>query len=113
MRSCSLKDSERRKLKKRGFFPKYCIKLGMFNLLPLTFVFSLLLWASVLYIFVGCAQLLIFERIAKRENPNVRNYSTMSDDQKKNVRKIGWKIARGLVTLIALALLDHYLTTGK
>lgn len=85
----------------------------MFNLLPFTFVFSLLLWAAVLYIFVGCAQLILFERIAKRENPNVRNYSTMSEDQKKSVKKIGWKIARGLFALIALALIDHYLVRGQ
>lgn len=55
----------------------------------------------------------MFEQIAKRENPNVRNYSTMSEDQKKNVRKIGWKIARGLIVLIALALIDHYFMRGK
>ncbi len=85
----------------------------MFNLLPLTFVFSLLLWASVLYILVGCGQLIMFEKIAKRENPAVRNYSTMSEEQKKSVKKIGWKIARGLIALMALALLDYYLVSGK
>ena len=67
----------------------------------------------LIYIFVGCAQLLMFERIAKRENSNVRNYTAMSEDQKKSVRKIGWKIARGLAALIALAFLDHYLIGGK
>lgn len=85
----------------------------MFNHLPLTFLFSLLLWLSVLYIFVACGQLLIFERIVKRENPNVQNYSSMSEEQKMNVRKIIWKIARGLMALMALAVWDHYFISGK
>ena len=85
----------------------------MFNLLPLTFVFSILLWASVLYIFAGCAQLLIFEQVAKRANPNVRNYRTMTIEQQATVVKIGWKIVRGLVALIALAVLDYYFGRGN
>lgn len=85
----------------------------MFNLLPLTFVFSILLWASVLYVFAGCAQLLIFEQVAKRANPNVKNYQTMSQEQQTSVKKIGWKIFRGLVALIALAILDYYFARGN
>ncbi len=83
----------------------------MFNYLPVTFIFSLLLWAAVFYIFVGCFQLIVFDKVVKRENPNIHNYRSMSDDQKKNIKKIGWKIVRGLVALLALAFIDHNFIT--
>ena len=62
---------------------------------------------------MGCVQLLMFERIAKKENPSVKNYSTMSEEQKKSVKKIGWKIAKGLLVLVGLAFLDHFFVRGN
>jgi hypothetical protein len=81
----------------------------MFAFLPITFIFSLLLWGSVLFTLMGCAQLILFERIIKSENGSTLSYKDMTSSQKKGLKKIGLKVAIGLISLIFLAVVDHFL----
>lgn len=81
----------------------------MFQTLPVTMVFSVLLWASVIYIIIGCMQLLLFEKIAKKEDPSANTYKKMSPKNKRAIRTAIIKIGLGLLALIILAVIDKFL----
>jgi archaellum biogenesis protein FlaJ (TadC family) len=80
----------------------------MFNALPVTMTFTVLLWASVIYILIGCMQLILFDSIAKKEDPSANTYSKMSPKNKKAIRKAFIKVMIGLLTLIILAVIDKF-----
>jgi archaellum biogenesis protein FlaJ (TadC family) len=81
----------------------------MFNTLPITMVFSVLLWASMIYTIMGCVQLILFDTMAKKEDPKATSYKKMSPKNKKGIRKAFIKIFLGMLSLITLALIDKIL----
>lgn len=81
----------------------------MFNTLPITMVFSIALWASAIYTIMACVQLLLFDSMAKKEDPKATTYKQMSPKNKKGIRRAFIKIFFGLSTLIALAIIDKLL----
>ncbi|MBY0416147.1 MAG: hypothetical protein K2Q18_18385 [Bdellovibrionales bacterium] len=81
----------------------------MITTLPLTMLYSFLLWAVIIFTILGCAQLMLFEISLKRQNPKTASYTKMSPENKKAVHKILFKVGLGLVALISLALLDRVL----
>lgn len=81
----------------------------MFTTLPVTMLYSILLWAAILYTLMGCAQLILFDMSAKRENPKARKYSQMSEANKRGIRRSAIKITFGLLSLIALAIADRFI----
>ena len=80
----------------------------MFKTLPVTMVFSVLLWASVIYTILGCMQLLLFDSIAKKEDPSANTYSKMSPKNKRAIRTAFMKVGVGLLALIILAIIDKF-----
>lgn len=81
----------------------------MFKTLPLTMLFSLLLWASVIYTIIGCMQILLFDSMAKKEDPSANTYKKMSPKNKRAIRTAFIKVGVGLLTLIILAIVDKFL----
>ena len=73
----------------------------MFAKLPLQFVFTLLIWASVLYTLTSCVQIIFLDRIIKKE---FRGQPT--DEHKKSIKRIYIRMFIGLGTLILLAVLN-------
>ena len=85
----------------------------MFADLPLRLFDSFILTASALYTLVAYIQLVLFERMVKRDFPHASSFKTMSEANRNGFKKVAWKIIRGLIVFLAAILIKHYLLSDK
>lgn len=75
---------------------------------PIYILSSFLLMASLMSIVVAYVQLFLFERMLKRDYTNASTFKTMSDENKQTIKKICWKIARGVIVFIVVVVFQYY-----
>jgi hypothetical protein len=79
----------------------------MISMLPIKMLFSLVIWATVIYTVTGCIQLMLFEAQVKKEDPSFKNYFNMSAKHKEMMKKPLFKILRGAGMLLILAAIKN------
>lgn len=84
----------------------------MYNRLPIEIIFSFFFWASMIFTITSSFQLIILERLIKRQNPSQVSYSKMTPEDKKSVHKLLIKIAIGLGILVSLMLIRKFFFKG-
>lgn len=80
----------------------------MFNKLPLEMFFSALIWVVLVFTIIACLQLILLEKIIKREDPHRSTYSKMSSNNKKKIHKQLIKMVIGIIMMGVLVFLDKY-----
>jgi hypothetical protein len=85
----------------------------MFADLPFKLLASFIITASVLYTVVAYIQLVLFERMVKRDYPQASSFKTMSQANKNGFKKVGWKILRGAIACLVTVWVKHYWLSGK
>ena len=80
----------------------------MFNKLPLEMFFSALIWVALIFTIVSSFQLVMLERLIKKEDPHRSTYSKMTPENKKGIHKQLLKMIVGIAFLGLLVLIDKY-----
>lgn len=80
----------------------------MFNKLPLEMFFSALIWVVLIFTIVSCFQLILLEKIIKRDDPYHSVYSKMTLENKKKIHKHLLKMIIGIIMMGLLVLIDKY-----
>ena len=83
------------------------LEAAMISMIPIKMLFSLIIWVTVIYTATGGLQLILFESMAKKEDPKARTYSKMSPKNQAAIRKALFKILRGSIALILLAFIKN------
>ena len=80
----------------------------MFNRLPLEMLFSGLIWVVLIFTIFSCFQLIVFEKIIKRDYPHHFTYSQMSSENKQKIHKYLLKMIIGILLMGLLVIIDKY-----
>ena len=80
----------------------------MFNRLPLEMFFSGLIWVVLIFTIFSCFQLIVLEKLIKKDDPHHLTYSKMSDENKKKIHKYLLKMIMGILLMGLLVIIDKY-----
>lgn len=80
----------------------------MFNKLPLEMFFSALIWIVLIFTIVSSFQLVILERIIKKDDPHRSTYSKMTPENKKKIHKQLLKMILGITMMGLLVVIDKH-----
>ncbi|MBC7427057.1 MAG: hypothetical protein H7336_00505 [Bacteriovorax sp.] len=81
--------------------------------IPLSIVTSFLLTVSALYTIVAYIQLVLYEWMVNRDFPHAKSFKNMSQENKKGYKKIGWKIARGMLVFLVVLVFEYGKRMGR
>lgn len=68
----------------------------MFNRLPVEMFFSGLIWVVFIFTIVSSLQLVLLERLIKKDDPDHSTYTKMSPENKKKIHKQLLKMIIGI-----------------
>lgn len=80
----------------------------MFNKLPIEMFFSALIWVVLIFTLVSSFQLVVLERLIKRDDPHHSTYSKMTPENKKKIHKQLLKMIIGIAMMGLLVVIDKY-----
>lgn len=80
----------------------------MFNKLPLEMFFSALIWVVLIFTLVSSFQIVLLERLIKKDDPHRSTYSKMTPENKKRIHKQLLKMIIGILMLGLLVIIDKY-----
>ena len=80
----------------------------MFNKLPLEMFFSALIWIVLIFTIVSSFQLVILERLIKKDDPYRSTYSKMTPENKKKIHKQLLKMILGITMMGLLIVIDKH-----
>ena len=70
--------------------------------------FSALIWVVLIFTIASSFQLVLFERLIKRDDPHRSTYSKMTSENKKKIHKHLIKMIIGIVMMGLLVFIDKY-----
>lgn len=80
----------------------------MFNKLPLEMFFSALIWIVLIFTIVSSFQLVILERLIKKDDPYRSTYSKMTPENKNKIHKQLLKMILGIAMMGLLIVIDKH-----
>jgi hypothetical protein len=80
----------------------------MFNKLPLERFFSALIWIVLIFTIVSSFQLIILERLIKKDDPYRSTYSKMTPENKKKIHTQLLKMILGIAMMGLLVVIDKH-----
>ncbi len=80
----------------------------MFNRLPLEMFFSGLIWVVLIFTIFSCFQLILLEKLIKKDDPHHSTYSKMSKSNKMKIHKQLLKMIVGILMMGLLIFIDKY-----
>lgn len=80
----------------------------MFNKLPLEMFFSALIWIVLIFTIVSSLQIILLEKLIKKDDPYRSTYSTMSPENKKKIHRKLLKMIIGILLMGILVFIDKY-----